>query len=110
MSDTPAWCKINLDPSTSGDMAGLNVVFSADFFHAYMDVPFSHFDFGLFRHLDYNLMLYGTYAFWATYLAGAPVYLPSDYLGARSRHHQVMGIQRANITQYRFIPSPPEWS
>ena len=86
------------------------MAFSSDFFHAYMDVPSPHFDFALFGHMDYNLMLYGTYAFWATYLAGVPTYLPSDYLGAAARHHQVVGIQRANMSQYRFIPSPKEWS
>ena len=83
MSDTPSWCKTHLvRPSW-------RIEHSSDFFNANVDVAPHVFDLALFSRMDASLVLYGTYAFWATYIAQKRTYLPLDYLGAKERHNQV---------------------
>ena len=61
------------------------------------------FDLAAISACDHTLMLYGTFAFWMTFLAGGDVFVPLDYRKAKQRAPLGWQINLANSSRYHIL-------
>ena len=93
-TDDVSWCRTNLGRNTQ-------IFFTADYPQSTAD-PVT-FDLAVIASSDHTLMLYGTFAFWMTFLAGGEVFLPLDYRKAKQRAPLAWQIALANASRYHYL-------
>ncbi len=105
-SDDPKWCKENL----GSQYKDRTIYFTSDAYPSLSSqVSEMGFDFWAMSSCRHNVVLIGTFAFWASFFAGGRVFLPLDYPKQTRRVHQSAQIARASLTTNRYhnIVLPP---
>ena len=103
-SDDQNWCKQNL---LRGHDSSLDrIYFTSEYYPKLDNVSQVAFDFTVMSKCDHNVVLIGTFAYWASFFAGGEVFIPLDYPGQSRRVHQSVQIARANLSRYHNVKIP----
>ena len=102
-TDDASWCRTNLGRyyNNNNNNNDTRIYFTADYSQSTTD-PVS-FDLAVIASTDHTVMLYGTFAFWMTFLAGGEVFLPIDYRRAKQRAPLAWQIVLANASRYHYL-------